>query len=216
MGGRTTRPRPGRTPSRTGLEKEMDEDDRRRISQTALSAIPELVLAPIAAVPSPRFPATVLICRHDQPLHCRPDGKVAGWANGFCRKATPPWFNEFLLGDWASGCQAKSECAGTRIFCLGASRCGRGARSGRPARARRPAVAHKRRGGRSRPSNGETASRSAADRTAVVLCDDDDRRSRRHPSWKSGQRLAGFSKVDAKSASSPGCCGATNRSGRPA
>ena len=82
----------------------MNEDDRRRISQTALSAIPELVLAPIAAVPSPRFPATVLICRHDQPLPLsKPDGKVAGWANGFCRKDDiPPWFNEFLLGDWAS------------------------------------------------------------------------------------------------------------------
>ena len=82
----------------------MNEDDRRRISQTARSALPELVLAPIATVPSPRFPATVLICRHDQPLPLsKPDRKVAGWANGFCRKDDIlPWFNEFLLGDWAS------------------------------------------------------------------------------------------------------------------
>ena len=52
--------------------------------------------------------------------------------------------------------------------------------------------AHQRRGGRSRPSNGEAASRSATDRTAVVLCDDHDRRSRRHPVLEVRPAARGF------------------------
>ena len=106
--------------------------------------------------------------------------------------------------------QVKSECVGTRIFCLGASRCGRGARSGAP-RVPRPAVAHKRRGGRSRPSNGEAASRSAADRTAVVLGDDHDRRSRRHPVLEVRPAARGFLEGRREAGRSPGCCGATNK-----
>ena len=100
----------------------MDEDDRRRISQNAFSAIPELVLAPNAALPSPRFPATVLICRHDQPLPLsKPDRKVAGWATCFSGPRpgmASPDSAEFLLATGVSD-QAMCGCARTRIFTLG-------------------------------------------------------------------------------------------------